>query len=427
MSLPTAAEAFTASAFPTEHVEAAQHGLPTISSQDDNHSSDAAMSEESDLYDNDDDDVEDHKEGTILVKDKDGNAQQLIQQNGATETQDVSKTNQSSPSSDTSQSLTSQSQANTSSSHDFSTNSAQTVHQTIQNAKQPATENPQELHNPQEHAVVTPSWAGSTNAPQPSTDTPTENSDHRPSAHNNEIDIQVLVDTIIGNANQTTSQPPANPPAAAHAHAVSLPDRPPLPQQPASSTLSYQQGLAYPNTSAGSSLLPPPPGTHTAGAPGTEQDPRDNVSSQPTSTTSAQPTHAYPAANFDGTYATAVGSTAQTADQSQRWETFLQEERRYVSEARWDRFPEGSRLFIGTFTSITLHNVTSTANVRIGNLSSDRVSKREVFDIFAGYGRLAQISLKQAYGFVQYHTLTEGQAAMDNLQGIEVQGRKIRE
>ncbi|KAK7968870.1 hypothetical protein PG988_007943 [Apiospora saccharicola] len=92
--------------------------------------------------------------------------------------------------------------------------------------------------------------------------------------------------------------------------------------------------------------------------------------------------------------------------QQPTYEIFLQEERKYVSEAKWDRFPEGSRLFIG-------------------NLSSERVSKREVFDIFSRYGRMAQISLKQAYGFVQYHDVAEGKAAMDNLQGAEVGGRKI--
>lgn len=62
-----------------------------------------------------------------------------------------------------------------------------------------------------------------------------------------------------------------------------------------------------------------------------------------------------------------------------------------------------------------------------GNLSSERVSKKEVFDIFSQYGKLAQISLKQAYGFVQYHAVTEGQAATDALQGTEISGRKIRE
>lgn len=62
---------------------------------------------------------------------------------------------------------------------------------------------------------------------------------------------------------------------------------------------------------------------------------------------------------------------------------------------------------------------------RIGNLSQERVSKRDVFELFHQYGRLAQISLKSAYGFVQYHTNTDAQAAMSALQGAEVKGRKI--
>jgi RNA recognition motif-containing protein len=35
--------------------------------------------------------------------------------------------------------------------------------------------------------------------------------------------------------------------------------------------------------------------------------------------------------------------------------------------------------------------------------------------------------LKNAYGFVQYHTVAEGHAAMEGAQGIELGGRKIRE
>lgn len=62
---------------------------------------------------------------------------------------------------------------------------------------------------------------------------------------------------------------------------------------------------------------------------------------------------------------------------------------------------------------------------RAGNLSQERVSKRDVFELFHQYGRLAQISLKSAYGFVQYHTNTDAQAAMNALQGAEVKGRKI--
>ncbi len=54
------------------------------------------------------------------------------------------------------------------------------------------------------------------------------------------------------------------------------------------------------------------------------------------------------------------------------------------------------------------------------------MSKRDVFNIFHQCGRLAQISLKNAYGFVQFHTVEEAEAAMQNLQGTEVKGRKIR-
>ncbi|KAI1759902.1 hypothetical protein GGR53DRAFT_115152 [Hypoxylon sp. FL1150] len=419
MSLPpSTTEAFAASTSAMGYLGVGQNGLPTINTQDDAHGSDAAVSEESDLYDDNDASTQDVKEGAALVGAKGEDTKHSIGQDGATE--DVSQTNKSSPSSDTSQSMTSQSQVTTSS-HEFSTNPAQAVSQSLQNASQPAAEGnrePQELQKPQEQAVVAPSLTSNTNALQPA-EAPTENSDQHSSAPNDEIDIQSLVDTIIGNAsanngnnaNQASaSQNPANLPSSAHA--VSLPPRPPLPQQPASSyvrpedALSYQQGLGYPSASMGSSILPPPPGTYTAGAPGTAQAPRDNPPPLPAPAVNAATTHAYPGAQLDTTYAAAVGAPAQVVDQSQRWEKFLQEERRYVSEAKWDRFPDGSRLFIG-------------------NLSSDRVSKREVFDIFVPYGRLAQISLKQAYGFVQYHTLSEGQAAMDNLQGIEVQGRKI--
>lgn len=59
-------------------------------------------------------------------------------------------------------------------------------------------------------------------------------------------------------------------------------------------------------------------------------------------------------------------------------------------------------------------------------MSSDKVSKRDVFDLFHRYGRLAQISLKSAYGFVQYHSIEEGKRAIDNLQGYEIKGRRIR-
>ncbi|KAI1325401.1 hypothetical protein F5Y16DRAFT_377926 [Xylariaceae sp. FL0255] len=98
-------------------------------------------------------------------------------------------------------------------------------------------------------------------------------------------------------------------------------------------------------------------------------------------------------------------STGSNDPQKEKWDSFLTYERR-MSDAKCESFPEGSRIFVG-------------------NLSSDRVTKKEVFDLFSPYGRLAQISFKHGYGFVQYHTAVEGRAAVDGLQGFEIKGRKL--
>ncbi|KAI0404722.1 hypothetical protein F4802DRAFT_218038 [Xylaria palmicola] len=125
---------------------------------------------------------------------------------------------------------------------------------------------------------------------------------------------------------------------------------------------------------------------------------------------SSIPNHVPSVMPLDSTYGALSADQSPLVDSQERedphWTAFLEDERKYVSEGKWYKFPEGSRIFIG-------------------NLLSERVSKREVFDIFSKHGRLAQISIKQAYGFVQYHTVAESQAAMDNLQGMEIQGKKI--
>ncbi|KAJ6790403.1 hypothetical protein PWT90_10464 [Aphanocladium album] len=158
----------------------------------------------------------------------------------------------------------------------------------------------------------------------------------------------------------------------------SLPPRPPVPQTAAHS---------YSQPSVLGSLQPP---QTTAGAPGT------------TDTTDSF--HGNSAPHTTHTASTPAG---QSRDEYQGlWDQFMADERQYMSEAKWDRFPEGSRLFIG-------------------NLSSDKVSKRDVFELFHRYGRLAQISLKSAYGFVQYHTIEEGTRAIENLEGVEIKGRRI--
>lgn len=62
-----------------------------------------------------------------------------------------------------------------------------------------------------------------------------------------------------------------------------------------------------------------------------------------------------------------------------------------------------------------------------GNLPSEVVSKRNVFNIFHKYGRLAQISIKQAYGFVQFLEASACYAALNSEQGGRLAERNMRE
>ncbi|OQD85823.1 hypothetical protein PENANT_c009G02035 [Penicillium antarcticum] len=89
-----------------------------------------------------------------------------------------------------------------------------------------------------------------------------------------------------------------------------------------------------------------------------------------------------------------------------KYDEFLHDERIYVTEGLWDRFPMGSRLFVG-------------------NLPTERVTKRDMFHIFHKYGKLAQISIKQAYGFIQFLEAPSCHAALGVEQGAIVRGRKI--
>ncbi|KAM5438523.1 nuclear polyadenylated RNA-binding protein 3 [Microsporum ferrugineum] len=91
-----------------------------------------------------------------------------------------------------------------------------------------------------------------------------------------------------------------------------------------------------------------------------------------------------------------------------KYDDFLRDERVYVTEAHWDRFPAGSRLFIG-------------------NLPTERVTKRDLFHIFHMHGKLAQISIKQAYGFIQFLEPDSCRKALEAQQGATLRGRKIRD
>jgi nuclear polyadenylated RNA-binding protein 3 len=245
-------------------------------------------------------------------------------------------------------------------------------------------------------------------------------------------DIQKLVADLTSQSHEPSPAAPSDPaastpslsedpagsnllPSSALASSSTLPPRPPLPHS-ASQSFASQQHSSGSSGSAPTSAAPPAPGQPStyviAGVSGTTPEifdglqpplgPSLNASSAVTSLNAPAHPSAAPGVPLDQTHAQSQDSKFQ-----HEWDQFMTDERQYMSEAKWDRFPEGSRIFIG-------------------NLSSDKVSKRDVFDLFHQFGRLAQISLKSAYGFVQYHTVDEGHRALENLQGHEVKGRRIR-
>lgn len=61
-----------------------------------------------------------------------------------------------------------------------------------------------------------------------------------------------------------------------------------------------------------------------------------------------------------------------------------------------------------------------------GNLSSEKVTKRDIFHVFHTYGDLAQISIKQAYGFVQFLRTEDCVRALESEQGTQIRDKKIR-
>jgi nuclear polyadenylated RNA-binding protein 3 len=96
-----------------------------------------------------------------------------------------------------------------------------------------------------------------------------------------------------------------------------------------------------------------------------------------------------------------------TPDTQRKYDKFIEDERKYVSDGKWEQFPYGSRLFVG-------------------NLSSERVTKRDIFHVFHRYGDLAQISIKQAYGFVQFLRPQDCSVAIGREEGRQIRGKKIR-
>ncbi|KAK4203499.1 hypothetical protein QBC40DRAFT_20322 [Triangularia verruculosa] len=186
--------------------------------------------------------------------------------------------------------------------------------------------------------------------------------------------IQKLVDDITARASATDAAPTTS--LLSGPHPSSLPPKPVVSAQPQ----SYSRGPPV----YGHPLTPTDGGLMRSYNQSSHATSRNSYDMEPSAPGQG------PASGFGGS----------------AWETFLAEEKQYTSEQNWDKFPEGSRVFVG-------------------NLSSDRVSKQQVFAVFSKYGRLAQISMKSAYGFIQYHTVSEAQAALEACRDMEIGGRRI--
>ncbi|KAL8944804.1 MAG: hypothetical protein Q9216_000226 [Gyalolechia sp. 2 TL-2023] len=167
------------------------------------------------------------------------------------------------------------------------------------------------------------------------------------------------------------------------------------------------QGLNHPlpsTTSIGSNGLPPPPLA-------TFQQPSSQTAQ------SMQPSPVLPQSQQSEGVAGIADRNAVTLESSpdeapwppeleKLYDEFSSEEAKYVAEGVWDRFPSGSRLFVG-------------------NLYSEKVTKRDLFYVFHRYGRLAQISIKNAYGFIQFFDAVCSNRALQGEQGSTIRGRKI--
>ncbi|KAJ9285557.1 hypothetical protein DTO021C3_6811 [Paecilomyces variotii] len=154
-----------------------------------------------------------------------------------------------------------------------------------------------------------------------------------------------------------------------------------------------------PGTSSGASDLPPPP------VPTFQQSQQSTVSPQQ-SPPSNQPSQKAVRVDRHTGKPQPEDEAPWGPEVQKKYDEFLHDERVYVTEGLWDRFPPGSRLFVG-------------------NLPTERVTKRDLFHLFHKYGKLAQISIKQAYGFIQFLDASACYQALQAEQGGIVRGRKI--
>ena len=65
------------------------------------------------------------------------------------------------------------------------------------------------------------------------------------------------------------------------------------------------------------------------------------------------------------------------------------------------------------------------SRIFIGNLAADKVSRQEVEQVFAPYGKILGVSLHKSYGFVQFDNEESAEKAVSGENGIVMHGLKL--
>lgn len=258
------------------------------------------------------------------------------------------------------------------------------------------------------------------------------------------VNFQTLLDNLSatipgfeGNNTAPTQSSPAGAisPASALPGNLSLPPRPPPQEKPAThpnyapddDIRSYhphsQKNPAAAYRSQGLAPLV------TGGAPGAPQNGPFQTPMSATQRTQSPSTPGYRQRDATDRRSDEKGDEdAPWGPEVQKlYDEFLHDEREYVTEGQWDKFPPNSRLFIGRLSrSNTPSEMLDCQQSYAGNLPTEKVTKRDLFHIFHKHGKLAQISIKQAYGFVQFLESNACYRALQSEQGMMVRGRKMR-
>ncbi|KAF2121784.1 hypothetical protein BDV96DRAFT_482712 [Lophiotrema nucula] len=246
-----------------------------------------------------------------------------------------------------------------------------------------------------------------------------QNGQYNPNAGGN-VNVQALLDSLSPTANSgssernaTASQPSQSQgqtPISSIPVAANLPPRPPAQDNPTTHAnydpnvdiRAYHPHSGKPpnNQYRGNNQLQT---LNTRGAQGYQEVQSATRSNQSPSTP-----------GYGHRQSVDLASASADDDEDERWppeinklyEDFLDEERKFVTDGQWEKFPAGSRLFIG-------------------NLPTEKVTKRDIFHRFYRHGQLAQISIKQAYGFVQFLDAQSCHRALQAEQGKPVRGRNM--